>query len=113
MAMTLYRAARTIAAILFVQAVIATLIVLVTSERTVDDFQRVFMTVGGACGAVGILAMGSSRWSGEMGAERMAMSRRKPRPVGDLHLRRSMFLLIISSALLALIGYGLQPIFGR
>src|SRR3989304_10050129 len=67
MAMTLYRAARTIAAILFVQAVIATLIVLVTSERTVDDFQRVFMTVGGACAAVGILAMGSSRWSGEMG----------------------------------------------
>ena len=113
--MSLYRAVRTVAIIVFAQAVVATLIVLATSERSIDDFQRVFMTVGGVCAALGILAMGSSRWSlaGEIGAEKMAMARRRPRPVGDLALRRSMFLLIISSALLALIGYGLQPVFGR
>jgi len=111
--MSLYRSVRTIAIIVLAQAVIATLLVLATSERTIDDFQRIFMTVGGVSAAFGILAMGSSRWSGEIGAERMAMSRRRPRPVGDLPLRRSMFLLIVSSALLALIGYGLQPVFGR
>ena len=113
--MSLYRSVRTVAIIVFAQAVVATLIVLATSERSIDDFQRAFMTVGGVCAAFGILAMGSSRWSqaGEIGAEKMAMVRRRPRPVGDLALRRSMFLLIISSALLALIGYGTQPVFGR
>ena len=113
--MSLYRSIRTVAIIVLAQAVLATVIVLATSERTIDDFQRVFMTVGGVCASLGILAMGSSRWSlsGEIAAEKIAMSRPSPRPPRDLALRRSMFLLVLSSALLALIGYGLPNVFSR
>jgi hypothetical protein len=112
---SLIRPLRTIATIALAEAVLATVIALATSGRTIYDFQRVFMTVGGVGASFGILAMGSSRWSqsGEIAAEKMAMARRRPRPPGDLALRRAMFLLVISSALLTLVGYGLPAVFSR
>ena len=111
--MSLSRSVRGVAVIVLAEAILATAIVLATSERSIGDFQRVFLTVGGVCASIGVLGMGSSRWttSNEIAAERIAMSFRRPRPPGDLALRRSMFLFVISSALLALIGYALPFVF--